>query len=875
MSIQIAAIFTDPTSSPEIDVQGNILGTLTSTDIGPVISATITTKSPVFKIQMNNAAGIGIQILAKAATVYTQSGINASDVGAGSTNFLGYYATDVAGSTGFVGFEANLASGGATGFYSILVNSSASQNWGAYSAIGNITGAGNINGYYANVVNAGAGAGAAFGFYANVNGTTKNRGFFCDITNSSVTDCGFKSQLDSAAGSFLGFTFSDNVGNNGVSTGFFFQDLAASSGLRGFVAALKSSSSIPFKALVAGGSGLTLTNPISFYSAPYSDVAASSTATQVGSFISKFEGSFWTGAASALHNISIQLRASTATNLRRFLSFLDDVNGEFVSFDGLNSRVGINQLLPSSALHIGTAGTSNSGNTLVDRSVAQTVDKTTAESFRSDWYGSIGISGVENKFIGSLRSKVWYRNIVGVVNAFGGCVFDTIDNLVTPTQDNSTIIKGWGLWNAYVPATGAAQVGRYDAILGFFNDDAALNNVNNDAIVNGFGRIGAYTGGLGVANRGISIVSWQFDAALPYTQLEIGFDGFTKNYLKYGGTNTVFNGVVFEANAMAFGTKSGGKIFIGDNLANTVDITVKPTTGNITFTDIDTVTISNSNPADTYPITNSAPTVLDRVTSTLAGAWNAAFRMWNTGTAVVGTQFFNSNSLFARGSGWNAGAAAARNVDYSFLVQGTNSSTSNLLIQKQVSTDDGAPVSLFTLNQAGNGVFIGNLALQVGTGFSGIFTHAITASRTWTLPDFTGNALVSQNSNTRASTICLTSTGGTNLVTSTFYFVNGVDTTGSVTEANRQAEMTRAATARNLRVTVAVAPGGITSWTVTVRKNGVDTALKVTISGASVAAQDSADAITLAAGDLIDYSVTTSGVPAASGNVRISMDLDN
>jgi hypothetical protein len=77
---------------------------------------------------------------------------------------------------------------------------------------------------------------------------------------------------------------------------------------------------------------------------------------------------------------------------------------------------------------------------------------------------------------------------------------------------------------------------------------------------------------------------------------------------------------------------------------------------------------------------------------------------------------------------------------------------------------------------------------------------------------------------------------------------------------------------RNMYVSADVAPGASKSWTITVRKNGVDTSMVVTLSGASqTTGQYTGSQVSFTTGDKISVKITPSGTPAAA---RISWGID-
>lgn len=81
-----------------------------------------------------------------------------------------------------------------------------------------------------------------------------------------------------------------------------------------------------------------------------------------------------------------------------------------------------------------------------------------------------------------------------------------------------------------------------------------------------------------------------------------------------------------------------------------------------------------------------------------------------------------------------------------------------------------------------------------------------------------------------------------------------------------------AGTIKNLYIELAVAPGVASTAAFTLRKNGADTALTVTISGTDTTGSDTSNTVTFAAGDRINWKCVTSAVASGSTNPRISAD---
>lgn len=86
----------------------------------------------------------------------------------------------------------------------------------------------------------------------------------------------------------------------------------------------------------------------------------------------------------------------------------------------------------------------------------------------------------------------------------------------------------------------------------------------------------------------------------------------------------------------------------------------------------------------------------------------------------------------------------------------------------------------------------------------------------------------------------------------------------NATEVNIQIVCTRAGTIKNLYAFCSAAPGVGTDKTITVRKNGFNTALTATIANASTTASNVVNSFTVVAGDLLSVTVTHTGAPANS-----------
>ena len=106
------------------------------------------------------------------------------------------------------------------------------------------------------------------------------------------------------------------------------------------------------------------------------------------------------------------------------------------------------------------------------------------------------------------------------------------------------------------------------------------------------------------------------------------------------------------------------------------------------------------------------------------------------------------------------------------------------------------------------------------------------------------------------------------------FAVNAQGGTGNATEANAQVLIPRAGILRNLRAVASATIGGGATVTVSIRKNGAATALSIALAAAdtTVMATDT-DSITVAAGDLITFSIATTNDGAPAANIQASVEL--
>src|SRR5205823_3152944 len=111
-----------------------------------------------------------------------------------------------------------------------------------------------------------------------------------------------------------------------------------------------------------------------------------------------------------------------------------------------------------------------------------------------------------------------------------------------------------------------------------------------------------------------------------------------------------------------------------------------------------------------------------------------------------------------------------------------------------------------------------------------------------------------------------------NSVANDFFTFGGAGQTN--VENTTQIVATRSATLQNLYVNLTAAPGGVANKTVTVRVNGVNTALAVNVAGAATTGSNIANTVAIVAGDLISVQVTHAGAPVAS-DVMMGFEYSN
>ncbi len=109
----------------------------------------------------------------------------------------------------------------------------------------------------------------------------------------------------------------------------------------------------------------------------------------------------------------------------------------------------------------------------------------------------------------------------------------------------------------------------------------------------------------------------------------------------------------------------------------------------------------------------------------------------------------------------------------------------------------------------------------------------------------------------------------------TYWAVQGCFS-NNATEANRRQKITSPGVIKNLYVQLnAVSPGVGKSYTYTLMKNGVATALQVVISDTNTSGSDIVNSVTVVAGDIISIRITPSGTPSVPwSNWGLEFDPD-
>lgn len=252
----------------------------------------------------------------------------------------------------------------------------------------------------------------------------------------------------------------------------------------------------------------------------------------------------------------------------------------------------------------------------------------------------------------------------------------------------------------------------------------------------------------------------------------------------------------------------------------------------------------------------------------------------------------------ASGSSFYANQTDANGVNWTFGVsQATGSGTSGDMIW-QYAPSGSTGTTLTTLTEAMrlkgttgelqvvNGVSIGTAGsvlglLKLNGNTSGTVTiNTAAAAGTWTLtlPTTDGNAGEYLQTDGAGVTTWVvpsgydltsqTANGVTVALSSTVYAAPFFGGSFNATEGNRQLTIKVAGTVGNLYVRTNSAQSGLGSLVITVRKNGADTAVTLTIAAGAAAAtfSDVANTVSFAAGDLIGFKVVNNAA-ATSANI--------
>lgn len=103
-------------------------------------------------------------------------------------------------------------------------------------------------------------------------------------------------------------------------------------------------------------------------------------------------------------------------------------------------------------------------------------------------------------------------------------------------------------------------------------------------------------------------------------------------------------------------------------------------------------------------------------------------------------------------------------------------------------------------------------------------------------------------------------------ILTTRWFSGDMRTVGTSEGAVDGYPLPAACSIRNLRVLLGAAPGGSTSWVITVRINGSDSAVTCSIAGTATTCSDTTHAAAASAGDVVTIAITETGGDAAGTN---------
>lgn len=201
------------------------------------------------------------------------------------------------------------------------------------------------------------------------------------------------------------------------------------------------------------------------------------------------------------------------------------------------------------------------------------------------------------------------------------------------------------------------------------------------------------------------------------------------------------------------------------------------------------------------------------------------------------------------------------NVTFSVVVNGTPDATSDVTFNDGDTTGNATGLSIAVA--AGDTLSIEGLPSgTLGTIAGGTISFGIMYS-----PTTNGESMIGGGTNTDLG------------ATTVYFSMNQVEsaTAGSATETLRDVISTGTFTLKDLRVYLATAPGTGESRTFTVRKNGANTDLSVTISGTSTSGLDnnSAHATTFSPEDKFTLSVADDNGSAAASDFRWSAVMYN
>jgi hypothetical protein len=145
----------------------------------------------------------------------------------------------------------------------------------------------------------------------------------------------------------------------------------------------------------------------------------------------------------------------------------------------------------------------------------------------------------------------------------------------------------------------------------------------------------------------------------------------------------------------------------------------------------------------------------------------------------------------------------------------------------------------------------GNLPVaNLGGGTGADADHFWSGTGVWSLP-------IALQFSSRSGTTNL-NTGATN------YLITVGSLAASLTEGDVQLTTTQAKAAHLGCYLPVAAPGGGKSWTITLRKNGVDTASTCPIADAASSCSDDTNVVSFVGGDLVSIKIVPAGTPTAS-----------